>query len=42
MQLLSQAAVFKNLILNKKIMAFLANATDVNLVERSSYSSKVN
>lgn len=42
MQLLNWAAVFKNLILNKKIMAFLADATDVNLVECSSYSSKVN
>lgn len=40
--LLSQAAVFKNLVINEKRMAFLADATNVNLVECSSYSSKVN
>lgn len=42
LQLLRQAAVFKNLVINEKRMACLVDATNVNLVECSSYSSKVN
>ena len=42
LQLLSQAAVFKNLVINQKRIAFLSDVTNVNLVECSSYSSKVN
>lgn len=42
LQLFSQAAVLKSLVINEKRMAFLADATTVNLVECISYSSKVN
>lgn len=42
LQLLSQAAVLKNLVINEERMACLADATNVNLVECSNYSSKVN
>lgn len=42
LQLLSQAAVLKSLVINEKRMAFLADATTVNLVGCISYSSKVN
>lgn len=42
LQLLSEAAVFKTLVINEKGMVFLADATNVNSVECSSYSSKVN
>lgn len=42
LQLLSQAAVFNNWVINEKRMAFLSDAINVNLVECSSCSLKVN
>lgn len=42
LRLLSQAAAFKNLVIDEKRMAFLADATNVILVECSRYSSKLN